>query len=100
MSAKLSAIGAKQSPMSEPRDQPARDMATRAIALIEQHQAVCVEAEKRRMAFQEHIEGWMKRIQESYEAGQADISHRHSIAINSIGDNLGQTNSALMQRMD
>lgn len=81
-------------------DQTARDMAAQALSEIRQHAAVCQEVEKRRMAFQQNMEDWMKRIQISYEAGQADMSHRHSSAVNQLADNVGKVNQTLMSRMD
>lgn len=72
-------------------DLEARNMAQRAISMIEQHAAVCVEGEKRwndRMdMLEETLTSWLGRIQIAYETGQTDISQRHSNAINSLANN-------------
>ena len=63
-------------------DQVARDMAREAKASIERLEAIFTRSEKT-------IEDGIRRVQQSYETGQADLSQRHSVAINTISKNMG-----------
>jgi hypothetical protein len=90
-------------------DQGARDLAHRAISLIEQHQAVCAEAEKRRsqqiVDMRTSLESWLQRIQTSYDSSWSDMSQRHSNGITAVSNNVtkiwevqNRTNEQLFNR--
>ncbi len=77
------------SPVSLRVDQVARDLARDALSKFQQQELVAAETEKRRTQFERNIEDWLRRIQASYEAGQSDLSQRHSTAINTLSKNMG-----------
>jgi hypothetical protein len=72
-------------------DQIARDMAARALAAIERHEAVCSEAERRRAQqiedMEKNLQEWLRRIQETYDRSWSDISSRHSNAMVIVNGN-------------
>ncbi len=75
-------------------DQEARDLAHAAIATIDRHEAVCQEAERRRSeqigSMERKLEGWLQRIQTTFETQNSEMSIRHSNMASIINGNVNK----------